>query len=286
MFYQERMVGHESPAQSGSFGNVPVKAPGVVTGGTFPFYVGLHQPSDAQHFLRCCISIHRIWKRKKPVLCGSVMVDSGAFTKLAKYGCYPEAPEVYAAQLHRLHTQGVVNIEIAWSQDYMCEPFMLAKTGLTIAEHQRLTIERFDAIKAELDRLFGGSCPFPLGPILQGFSVEDYLSHIDQYGDRLTHGMWVGVGSVCKRQGSPQAIDIILSAIKAKRPDLRLHGFGVKITSLSYWYVRQNLFSADSMSWSYGARMLGRDGNDWREAKLFEERIAIEPDQPQQMRLF
>lgn len=33
------------------------------------FYVGLHQPADAQHFDLCCISINRLRGRKKPVAC-------------------------------------------------------------------------------------------------------------------------------------------------------------------------------------------------------------------------
>lgn len=189
------------------------------------FFTGLHQPADARHFARACISIHRLETRRKPVECESVFIDSGAFTKLAKHGCYPEPVEVYAAQLHRLHTQAVVQIAVASCQDYMCEPFMLAKTGLTVLDHQRLTIERYDALVDELDRLFDGVVPFKVLPVLQGFTIADYLRHIDMYGDRLTLGMWVGVGSVCKRQGRPAVIEDLLCAIKEVRPDLRLHGF-------------------------------------------------------------
>lgn len=189
------------------------------------FYPGLHQPHDAAHFDRACISIHRLEKRRKPVPCPDVLVDSGAFTKLDKHGRYPEPVEVYARQLHRLWTQGVVNITIAAAQDYMCEPFMLEKTGLTVLDHQHLTIERYDALVAALRDLFPEGIPFEVMPVLQGFAVSDYLRHIEMYGDRLTHGMWVGVGSVCKRQGDASVIEGLLLAIKGARPDLRLHGF-------------------------------------------------------------
>lgn len=193
------------------------------------FFPGLHQPGDARHFALACISINRLTKRKKKLLCSSVFVDSGAFTELEKNACYPDAPEVYAGHLHRLWTDGVVNIVVASTQDYMCEPFMLAKTGLTVLDHQRLTIERYDAILAELYRLFDGPPPFEFMPVLQGFEVEDYLRHIEMYGDRLTPGMWVGVGSVCKRQGDASVIEALLLAIKEVRPDLRLHGFWCEV---------------------------------------------------------
>ena len=237
------------------------------------FFVGLHQPAQAGRFDRACISINRLRGRKKTVDCGEVIVDSGAFTELNLHGGYRHGVEEYAAELHRLHTLGAVKIAAAVAQDYMCEPFMLAKTGLTVLDHQRLTIERYDALKAELDRLFGGTCPFPVMPVLQGYAPADYARHIDMYDGRLKPGMWVGVGSVCKRNSRPESIVEVLSAIHDVRPDIRLHGFGVKQTSLEHPGVRSFLATADSMAWSFAARRQGRDANDWREAQRFVNRI-------------
>lgn len=256
---------------------------------TVKFYVGLHQPADAQHFDLACISINRLRGRKKQVPCGEVIIDSGAFTEISKHGLYRHSVEEYAAELYRLHSQGVVQIAAAVAQDYMCEPFILAKTGLTIEEHQRLTIERYDALVAELERLFGGAVPFHVMPVLQGFAPQDYVNHIRMYGDRLKNGMWVGVGSVCKRQGDPRAIIAVLQAIAAERPDLLLHGFGVKITSLLHPGVRELLATADSMAWSFAARKQGRDANDWREAHRLVQRVkkaANQNFQPWQLELF
>jgi len=240
---------------------------------TVRFYVGLHQPADAQHFDSCCISINRVRGRKAPVP-GRVLIDSGAFTELNLYGGYRHGVEEYAAELYRLYTQGVINIVAAVAQDYMCEPFMLAKTGLAVGDHQRLTIERYDALVAELDNLFGGKCPFPVMPVLQGYLPSDYVRHTRMYGNRLKPGMWVGVGSVCKRNGDPKAIVNVLSAVHSALPGLLLHGFGVKQTSLQHPGVRCLLHSADSMAWSFAARKQGRDGNCWREAKAFADSIG------------
>lgn len=233
------------------------------------FFVGLHQPSDAHRFVDACISINRLRGRKKPIRGVRVLVDSGAFTELNLHGKYRHSVDEYAAELHRLYIEGVVQIEAAVAQDYMCEPFMLAKTGMTIEQHQQLTIERYDALLAALERLFGGAVPFPVVPVLQGYSPSDYVRHLVAYGDRLKPGMWVGVGSVCKRNGTPEAIAAVLTAIKAARPDLRLHGFGVKKTSLLNAVVRSLLATADSMAWSFAARKQGRNANDWREAQAF-----------------
>lgn len=231
------------------------------------FFIGLHQPADARHFDCACISVRRLWGRLKPVECDEVLVDSGAFTEINLHHGYRSSVAEYAAELRRLHDLGVVRIAAAVAQDYMCEPFMLAKTGLTIADHQRLTIERYDALVAE--RL-----PFPIMPVLQGYAPADYARHVRAYGDRLGFGMWVGVGSVCKRNGAPEQVVAVLAAIHAVRPDLRLHGFGVKQTALTHPGVRALLYSVDSMAWSFAARKQGRDGNSWREAAAFAARVT------------
>ena len=235
------------------------------------FFVGLHQPSDAKHVDAAFISVNRIRNRKSQFVVGDWIMDSGAFTELEKYGAYREPPEVYAAQIKRWSTNG--NLLAAVSQDYMCEAFMLEKTGLTIGDHQRLTIERYDAIIA-----CDTGC-VPIIPVLQGYAPDDYVNHIRQYGDRLKFGMWVGVGSVCKRNGDPSAIEDVLLKIKRERPDLRLHGFGIKTTALRSGVVRDCLHTADSMAWSYAARMEGRDANSVFEAIAFSARIDTMPVQ-------
>jgi hypothetical protein len=225
------------------------------------FYVGLDNPASAQHFDRACISVRRLRRRmRKPVDCPEVLLDSGAFSELVIHGKYQHSVAEYAAEIRRLHN--LVKMVAVVAQDYMCEPFILARTGLTVADHQRLTIERYDALIAE-------ALPVPIIPVLQGYRPSEYVDHLRAYGPRLTVGMQTGVGSICKRNGTPAQIINVLYAIKSKRPDLRLHGFGVKITALKHPGIRGLLHSADSMAWSYAARRQGRNQNDWREAQSF-----------------
>ncbi len=190
-------------------------------------------------------------------------MDSGAFTEIATHGYYRESVDAYVVQIERWRTCG--NMLAAVSQDYMCEPWIIAKTGLTIADHQRLTIERYDAIRAKTTAF--------VMPVLQGFAPSDYVEHLRAYGARLTPEMWVGVGSVCKRNADPGTIYDVLRAIKRERPDLRLHGFGLKTTALGDGGVFDLLHSADSMAWSFAARRQGRNANDHREATRFANAI-------------
>jgi len=234
------------------------------------FFPGLHQPSDARHFETAFISVNRLRRRKGPFKVGRWIMDSGAFTELATYGHYRHGVEEYAAEIRRWVGNGELLAAVA--QDYMCEPWIIAKTGLSIAEHQRLTIERYDALVACNPGVY-------IMPVLQGYSPEDYVRHVHMYGPRLTAGLWVGVGSVCKRNSDVQAIEAVLLAIHAVRPDLLLHGFGLKTTALHSGLVRRLLRSADSMAWSFAARREGRNANNWREAAHFASRIERMPYQ-------
>lgn len=229
------------------------------------FFIGIHQPSDAKHFDAAFVSVNRLRNRKSNFAVGDWIMDSGAFSTIATHGGYPHPVEEYAAHVKRWKSNG--NLLAAVAQDYMCEPAMLAKTGLTVKDHQRLTIERYDALL----RCETGCY---ILPVLQGYEPEEYVEHIRQYGTRLKRGAWVGVGSICKRNNSPCLILDVLIAIKTERPDLRLHGFGLKTTALAHGTIRALLETADSMAWSFAARRSGTGANDWRNAAAFKKAVG------------
>jgi hypothetical protein len=239
------------------------------------YYVGLHQPSDAQHFERCMVSVNRLRSRVSDFAVQRWIMDSGAFTEVTQHGGFRTTPEAYAAQVDRWSRCGTM--EAAVTQDWMCEPWVLQLTGCTVKEHQERTVERYDAIRQAI------TTDTYLMPVLQGFQPHEYAEHLAMYGDRLGPGAWVGVGSVCKRNGSVAEIEDVLGTVSSIRPDLRLHGFGLKTTALTSALVCDSLHSADSMAWSYAARRQGRNGNDWREAERFAARIA---DQSPQLHLW
>jgi hypothetical protein len=205
------------------------------------------------------LSANRLWNRKSLFKVNNWILDSGAFTEISKFGYFRHSVKEYAELINKFKVCG--QLECAVTQDMMCEPFVIKRTGLTIKEHQKRTIERYD----ELIKLTNVT----IMPVLQGFAVNDYIEHLKMYGTRLLGGMRVGVGSVCKRNSKPLQVRVILDAIKKLRPDLNLHGFGLKITALQDGNIRKLLYSSDSMSWSYAARREGRDRNGLKEAQDF-----------------
>ena len=70
------------------------------------FYLGLHKPWHAAVLPRAFMSVNVLRRRRKPVDCPDVIVDSGAFTELAQYGRYRHSVADYAADL-RLHGFGI-----------------------------------------------------------------------------------------------------------------------------------------------------------------------------------
>jgi hypothetical protein len=283
------------------------------------FYPGLHQPADCKNLPKAFVSVNRLKTRKSDFVVGDWIMDSGAFTELNGHGQFRTTPGEYADMIVRWSRCG--NLIAACTQDYMCEPFMFAGQEKTpeeieewkeellfeganpiwfelypwefeegpekigVADHQWLTVYRY---KWLLEELAARKCDTYVMPVLQGYLPDEYVNCIDLYEKEglLPHGSYVGVGSVCKRNVNPETVVTVLSAIKRRRPDLQLHGFGIKITALSDPKVRALLHSADSMAWSVDARhtrnRIRKNGgdwraapspNDWRVAKAYADRV-------------
>lgn len=208
------------------------------------FYLGTHQPHWlAQTSVPMMVSRNRLRPyRTLPRARGPWVLDSGAFTEISTHGCWTVSAKSYASEAFRYSCE-VGRLEWAAIQDWMCEPFILKKTGKSIVEHQRLTV----ASLLDLRSIAPG---LKWIPILQGWQPDDYLRHWQMYehaGVPLQSEPVVGLGSVCRRGLTDGIVDIVSSL----RP-LKLHGFGVKTHGLKR--IGGRLASADSMSWSFAAR--------------------------------
>jgi hypothetical protein len=70
------------------------------------FYVGMDDVHLADKVERTFISVNRLIKRKKPFPVNEWIMDSGAFTTIAKHGGYIEPVSVYAEQIKRWKDNG------------------------------------------------------------------------------------------------------------------------------------------------------------------------------------
>jgi hypothetical protein len=177
------------------------------------------------------------------------ILDSGAYDVVTRHGGYPDDPQTYVRAVRTYDIQ-IRNLQWASSQDYPCEPEALAKTGLTVLDHQVLSVQSYEDLCLWWQRLAPHRpCPFRL--VVQGDTVESYVRCWEMFGDRgvdLAAADIVGVGSICRREKTdlPEIIDIV-TALR-ERTTARLHGFGVHAEAIG-------LFDdVDSMSWSKAAR--------------------------------
>jgi hypothetical protein len=225
------------------------------------FWLGTHQPGWlARAGVPLFVSDVRLRAyRRLPLAAAPWALDSGGFTELQRFGRWTISPAEYADRVRR-HRDVIGWLSWAAPQDWMCEPIVIAGgragrlrfagTGLTVAEHQRRTVASYLELR-------GIAPDLPFIPVLQGYTCEEYQWCADLYaaaGIDLAAEPLVGLGSVCRRQATAEAQQII-TALHA-RGITRLHGFGVKILGLArYGHL---LASADSLAWSEDARRRGR----------------------------
>lgn len=192
------------------------------------------------------VSHGRLRKRTHlPKATADWICDSRGFSELSQYGRWTIGAREYVAALRR-YAREIGRLLWASPQDWMVEDEILAKTGLTIGEHQKRTVESVLLLR----ELLAGDVH--VIPVIQGQTLEHYLDCIRLYaahGIDLTAEPVVGIGSVCRRQSAAE-IGYIVAAITEM--GIKLHGFGVKTDGLADYGPL--LFSADSFAWSYGAR--------------------------------
>lgn len=238
------------------------------------FFLGTHQPHwlHDERFVGVPLFISRrrlATYKTLPVAETRFALDSGGFTELQMYGRWTLSASQYAEEVGRFVR--FYGRKLCWvaPQDWMCEPLVISGgnasrgivfkgTRLNVEEHQRRTVRNF----IELRRLLGGR----VIPVLQGWKLADYWRCQEIYkqaGVDLEDCETVGVGSVCRRQSTNDATQI-MSTLAVD--GLRLHGFGFKKGGLKNCH--SFMVSADSTAWSDtakggGVHVLATD--KWRE---------------------
>lgn len=208
------------------------------------FYLGFHHPHQLAHANVPLFVSHRrlVGAKKLPRAAAPWALDSGGFTELSMHGCWTGSAADYARAVIRYRDE-IGHLDWAAPRDWMCEPEMLRKTGLTVLEHQRRTIESVLELRA-----LGA----PVVPVLQGWSPGEYRDHVEMYdraGIDLRAEPVVPVGTMCRRQNTASA-QVLMRELAHE--GLKLHGLGFKATGLRV--VSDVLASSDSMAWSYHAR--------------------------------
>src|ERR1043165_8032490 len=211
------------------------------------FFLGSHHPNwlrktNAPLF----ISRRRLAKLNRlPKARGKWALDSSGFTELSMYGEWTVPVKQYVQEVRRF-SDCIGRLEFAFCQDWMCEPLILSKTKLSVAIHQRRTLENYLELMDLAPEL-------PWAPVIQGYTIGEYWDHDETYqkaGIDLKKAPAVGIGSICRRQGTTRA-NALIATLHADG-FRNLHAFGYKTRGLTL--IHNFLQSSDSLAWSYRAR--------------------------------
>lgn len=194
-----------------------------------------------------------------PRALGPWALDSGGFTELQRHGQWTVPSAQYVAEVRRFRDD-IGNLEWAAPQDWMCEPIVIAGgkvagvcfagTGLSVRSHQIRTVANLVCLRMLAPDL-------PIVPVLQGWTLDNYLYCWDLYemaGVHLQDEPIVGIGSVCRRQATTEAV-AIFERLAHEGLRGKMHGFGVKTAGLPD--VASYLASADSQARAMHARKRG-----------------------------
>lgn len=211
------------------------------------FYLGIHKPNWLLNNNLVCntfLSYRQLCKYKKlsPVL-SNWGLDSGGFSELSINGFWSISESQYVTDVKRFMKE-IGNLDFVSPQDWMCEPYILKKTGKNVKEHIYLTIKSYLNLMNK---------DIPVIPVIQGFTTDEYTYCIDQYYQHNINldGKMVAVGSVCRRQSTKEAVDIF-SKIRSLLKKSIIHGFGIKTKGIPL--LKNLINSSDSMAWSFNAR--------------------------------
>jgi hypothetical protein len=181
----------------------------------------------------------REWRRKHKFRSnfGVKWLDCGGFTMLNQYSEYPFSTINLANLIAYLRPDFYV------PKDYPCEPQISRSLGL-MNNHERIEATIKNA--AELAE-WEGQLRGTMIPVIQGYSLEEYLYCLDLYDQAGLIRDYMAVGSMCRRVNDDE-LGWLIPGIYYAAQRLgcsKLHFFGLKL-SASLEIYDEMIYSRDS----------------------------------------
>jgi hypothetical protein len=229
------------------------------------FYVGLNPRWQMYKFLPDKINVmfsaagfwdddKREWRKgaKFKKSFGKRFLDSGGFTLLNKYVDYPFSTINLANLIGRLRPHSYV------PRDYPCEPEISRSLGLMT------NVERIKATVANAVELaeWESQLPGRMVPVIQGYTLREYLLCLRLYREAGMIRDYMAVGSMCRRISNEELGQLIPGIYYAaqKMGCTKLHFFGLKLSPALEPY-NEMIYSRDS------AVSLASSPQEWRQQR-------------------
>jgi len=215
-------------------------------------YYGVDRKAFAKVVEYPMISFRTMEKRKTPIITNGKewFMDSGAFTYLRNSGKFPFTYGEYLRVVDKFQPSLFANM------DWCCEPDIVKATGLSVLHHIAHTVDNGRQL-IDFDKK-----RFVM--VLQGWTIEDYMTCIDYVREQGLFTELIGVGSVCIRK-NPKEVFKLLKSVRAVIPDwCNIHCFGLSIDMLQYKEIYDRLESVDTYAWcrEFGLCNYGNSDNE------------------------
>lgn len=169
---------------------------------------------------------------------GLKWLDCGGFTLLNRYSEYPFSIGNYMNFVARMKPHWYATM------DYPCEPEISRAVGLETNEERIIaTVANAEKMLAMEEMIFGSVAV----PVIQGYTLDEYLYCIDLHNEAGTIRPYMAVGSMCRRLTNKQ-IKKLIPAIYDRANSYgctELHYFGLKL-SPGLIPVSEYIWSRDS----------------------------------------
>lgn len=234
------------------------------------FFVGLNPRwqlfpwlPDGLHIMYSVAGAWEAWAnnqtraRKFPTNSGLRWLDCGGFTMLNKYEDYPFGIDWY------LNFVAQVQPDYYATMDYPCEPDI--SRGMVKTNRERIEATVANAVRVlEMGDMVQ---PATAVPVIQGYSLDEYLLCLDLHQQAGTIRPYMAVGSMCNRSNDAELETLVPAIHEAAVAHgvHRLHWFGLKLSSATFG-LQEYIYSRDSAATYYApteAVKAAWGGNRW-----------------------
>ena len=188
-----------------------------------------------------------------------LILDSGGYSFFSRWGEYPFSIEKYVDLANTLKDKYPL-YRVA-TLDYPCEPDIDRSHLMTNEERIKKTVS--NAVECiDVDRRL------PWLPIIQGYTLDEYLHCVDLYQEAGIISDYWAVGSLCSRKGNIQRIKYLITKLKELAlSNVKVHAFGLNIPYIKDPQIFHALYSSDSAAWTFNYEWGISKGLDIREVK-------------------
>ena len=188
-----------------------------------------------------------------------LILDSGGYSFFSRWGDYPFSIEDYVSLAHLLQDQYPL-YRVA-TLDYPCEPDINRSHLMT--NEDRITKTVYNAVSC-----YDADKTLPWLPVIQGYTLDEYLHCVDLYNEAGIISDYWAVGSLCSRKGELRSIKYLLTNLKELAlSNVKVHAFGLNIPYIKDPQIFDLLYSSDSAAWTFNYEWGISKGLDNREVK-------------------